>query len=501
MKKVKNLFLNRIFKKKRYWITILVVLLVGIPILLNYGNNSKNITTDFAKYINLKETVLATGQVVSNTDINLSFNSSGVVKTVNVKVGDKVKTDQILATLDGASEYAALTSARGSLAAALARYKKIIEGASSEEVRLAEVLLTQTKLTQSVIVKNAYEKLLNSTPEAVPEEETDNYTAPTISGSYSLGKEGKIYLKMYYSAGGISYTLSGLTSGTGLASSVTSQPIGNTGLYITFPTDISSNMTTWVIEIPNKKASDYLTNYSSYETAVAQANAAIDQKQAELDIKKAKARQSDIDLANADIISAQGQVKQAEARYNDTMIKSPTDGTITSVDIKVGELAQAQKESFVLQDVSNIYLEANINEANINSLSIGMPVDITFDAFGTDKIFHGNITKIDPSSTIISGVVNYKITTSVEQSADLRPGMTANMTIKVKEKDNVLVVPNRAILIADNGDKTIRLITNTKKKKYRETLIQTGMEGDSGMVEVVSGLKEGDEYVVLIKNK
>lgn len=501
MQKVKNLFLNKILKKKRYWISILVVLIIVVPIILNYGNNSKNVTTDIAKKVDLKETVLATGQVVSNTDINLSFNTNGVVKSVNVKVGEKVKQGQTLAALEGASEYASLTSARGVLAAARARYKKILEGASSEEVRLSEILLEQTKLTQNVSVKSAYEKLLNSTPEAVPEDESDNYTAPTISGTYSLGKEGRIYLKMYYSAGGVSYTLSGLTSGTGLASSVTPQPIGNSGLYITFPTDINSNMTTWVIDIPNKKAANYLTNYSAYENAVAQASAAIDQKQAELDIKKAKARQSDIDLANADIISAEGQVRQAEVRYNDTMIKSPADGTITSVDVKVGELAQAQKESFVLQDVSNIYLEANINEANINSLSVGMPVDITFDAFGTDKIFRGNITKIDPSSTIISGVVNYKITTSVEQSAELRPGMTANMTINVKEKKNVLVAPSRAILISDNGDKTIRLITNTKKKKYREVLVKTGMEGDSGMIEITSGLKEGDEYVVLVKNK
>jgi len=501
IQKIKNIFLMKFFKKKRYWISTLVVLVIIVPVVLNYGNNSKNVTTDIAEYTDLKETVLATGQVVSSTDINLSFGASGIVKSIKVKVGDKVKAGQVIANLDGSSELAALTSARGTLAAARARYQKILEGASNEEIRLSQVVLDQTKLTQETLIKNAYEDLLNSTPEAVPADESDEYEAPTISGTYTLGKEGKIYLSMYYSSGGISYTISGLTSGTGLVSSVTPQPIGNTGLYIKFPTDASTSITDWVIEIPNKKAADYLTNYNNYQSTLAQAKAAIDQRTAELNLKKASARQSDIDLANADIISAQGQVEQAQARYNDTIITAPLDGTITSIDVKVGELAQAQRETFILQDVSNIYIEANINEANIASLAIGMPIDITFDAFGTDKIFKGSITKIDPSSTVISGVVNYKITASVEEVSDLRPGMTANMTINVSGKDHVIAVPSRSIVVSDGGDKTIHLITNTKKKKYKEIPVTTGMEGDGGMIEVASGLAEGDEYVVLIKTK
>jgi multidrug efflux pump subunit AcrA (membrane-fusion protein) len=128
-----------------------------------------------------------------------------------------------------------------------------------------------------------------------------------------------------------------------------------------------------------------------------------------------------------------------------------------------------------------------------------MPVDITYDAFGSEKIFLGNIKKIDPSSTLISGVVNYKITVEVEQSTELRPGMTANMTIKVKEKNHVITIPSRSILTDADGNKTIRLITDSKRKKFKEVKINTGLDGDGGVVEVTNGLKEGDEFVVLIK--
>jgi multidrug efflux pump subunit AcrA (membrane-fusion protein) len=95
--------------------------------------------------------------------------------------------------------------------------------------------------------------------------------------------------------------------------------------------------------------------------------------------------------------------------------------------------------------------------------------------------------------------VNYKVTASVEQTENLRPGMTANMTILIKEKNHILAVPSRAILTDTSGSKTIRIVTDTKTKKFKEVKITTGLEGDGGMVEVTSGLNENNEFVILIK--
>ncbi len=499
MKEKAKTFFWTYIKKKRTWGIIIILVLVSSYLIFKTPTSALNTVTDIAKLSDLKQTVLATGQVVSNTDLNLSFNSSGVVKSIKVKVGDKVKAGQVLATLDGGSELAALTSARGALAAAQARLKRTIEGASSEEIALAEVNLKQTKLTQDTLVNAAYQNLLNSKPEAVPKDITSDYTAPTISGTYTLGKEGVINLTSYYSVGGTSFTATGLTNGSGISNTIIAQPIGNSGLFITFPSNTNINVTDWVIEIPNKKASNYLANLNAYENAVAQAKAAIDQSAATLALKKAAARSSDIDLANADILSAQGQVEGAQVRYNNTIIIAPADGTITSIDIKIGEQTMAQKEAIVLQDVSNIYIETNINEANIANLAVGMPIDITYDSFGTDKVYKGEITKIDPSSTLVSGVVNYKVTASTEQLKDLRPGMTANMTIKIKEKAKVIAVPSRAIVTDDKGNMTLRIVTNPRTKKYKSVPITTGLEGDGGVTEVLSGLSLGEEFVILIK--
>src|SRR5665811_1316662 len=116
-------------KKIIYGVILLFVVFIGYKI-FGPKDNSANITTDIVKRENLKQTILATGQVTSTTDLSLSFSSSGVVKTLRVKVGDKVKARQTLATLDQGNELAALTSARGAVASAEARYKRTLEGVS-----------------------------------------------------------------------------------------------------------------------------------------------------------------------------------------------------------------------------------------------------------------------------------------------------------------------------------------------------------------------------------
>jgi multidrug efflux pump subunit AcrA (membrane-fusion protein) len=93
-------------KKKNIWIiAILIIIIIAGYFIFGRKNNSASIQTDFAKKQNLQETVLSTGQVVSGTDLILSFQGSGVVRRVSVKEGDKVYRGQVLASLDsGASK-------------------------------------------------------------------------------------------------------------------------------------------------------------------------------------------------------------------------------------------------------------------------------------------------------------------------------------------------------------------------------------------------------------
>ena len=517
MQKIKELFSKIKMWSLRKKIFLGVIVLVAILILIKVFspvNNSANTVTDVVKKIDLKQTVLATGQVTSKTDLNLSFSSSGIVRSVKVEVGDVVKKGTILATLDQGNELASLTQARGALAGAQAKYQRTIDGASNEEITLAQIALDnakrdydRTKLTQNTLVANAYSALLSTSLVAVPDNtSSDTVTGPTISGAYT-GNEGVYHLTLNVGGSSSYFSISGLESGTGVITSASPAPLGINGLFIQFPANFSAGANqNWTISIPNKKSSYYISNYNAYQSAlktrdeaVGSAQALIDQRTAELAIKKSTARQADLDLAQADILTAQGQYELASSNFEHTVLRAPADGTITRIDVKVGELAQSLKEVMVLQDVSNLYLESNVNEANITSIKDGATVDLTFDAFGVDKTFTGHIVKVDPSSTIVSGVVNYKVTASIDMVPELRPGMTANMTILVSEKDGVLVVPSRAVITNTDGSKIIRIVTDTKRKSYKEIPVTTGVEGDGGMVEITSGITLGEEFVVLIK--
>jgi len=517
VQKVKNIWEKiktwSLTKKIIYGIIVIILVFFGY-IISKPKDNSDNITTDTVKLVDLKQTVLATGQVTSNTDLVLSFYNSGIVRSLKVKVGNEVKEGQILATLDQASESAALTTARAGLAAAKAKYQKILDGSSNEEIALAKVALENAKndfervrSQQEILVSNARRNFYSNDLEAKPYSGTIG-TAPTISGSYN----GTIMGEYRISVDGSqrrNFRVNGIEKmSDGDIDDDEPQKLGTMGLMITFPDGAGSYSENdgWYITIPNIEGVNYVSNYNAYqsalktqESALGTAQALIDQRTAELVLKQASATKAELDLAKADILSAQGQLQLANANFEHTILRAPADGMITKVDIKIGELAQALKDVMTLQDVNNVYLEANINEANITSIKVRAPVDVTFDAFNTEEIFKGSILKIDPSSTIISGVVNYKITANVFNVPELRPGMTANMTILVGEKNNVLTIPSRAIIKDKTGKKTVRLVTNPKTKIYKEVEVATGMEGDSGLVEITSGLNENDEIVILIK--
>lgn len=507
MQKIHNI--KSFLIEKKVWVLFVIV---GLFVLyMFFGRGPKiNISILESTFGTLRETVRATGQVVSLTDLNLSFNKQGVVKNVNVKVGDKVKKGQILASLNAGSEYAKVIEARGALASAKAKLKKTIEGASTEEIKLAEVALNNakrdlenTKNTQNTLVDNAYSNLLNSTPE-VTLVGSGSYTTPTITGFYKSKEQGEISLSVYSTGSGVNFSLSGLASGTGTVSSTSPQALGNTGLYILFPNVSNIAGSNWTITLPNKNASDYLTNLNAYESAlktqtasVSSAESLVAQREAELAIKQAKARNSDIELGEADVLSAEGRLAQASASYEENIIRAPENGTITKIEIKSGEIANANAVAIVLQDIENLYIEADINESNISKLKLNQIVDVSIDALGDLTTQSGFVSQIDPSSITTDGVVNYKIKVSLNsQDINIRAGMNAEITVVIFEKNDVLSVPQASILQKE-GKSFVNLITNEKKKKYIEQEVITGAFGDGNMIEIISGLQKEAKIAIV----
>ncbi|MDQ5938876.1 MAG: HlyD family secretion protein, partial [Patescibacteria group bacterium] len=138
-----------------------------------------------------------------------------------------------------------------------------------------------------------------------------------------------------------------------------------------------------------------------------------------------------------------------------------------------------------------------VPESDITKLKVGDTVEITLDAFGNDQIFNGTVTFIDPASTVISEVIYYKVTVGFNvKDEKIKSGMTANLTILTNSKDNILVVPSRAV--SARGDE--RFVEVLENNQAVEKEVQVGLKGDDGLWEISSGLNAGEKIIISTKN-
>lgn len=507
---------------------VLLVAAIGIVVAVKGGGVAETLQTDTVKQQDIKRTILATGTVTSSVDLDLSFKTSGTVQKIPVKVGQKVKEGDVLVQLDSRDQAANLAQARASVASAEANVSKVLSGATSEEVDVAQKAvdtarvayenaqrtLADTKKQQITSVASAYSALLNSGLSALASPGNTSTATLVVSGAYTNTATGSYVIRLYNNGDSGTFNYSGIETGTGLLKTSTPVPLGKLGLYVQFSSSAVYAGDVWTIEIPNTRSATYVTTQNAYnaaldaqrsaisvaENAVSSAQSSLDQAIASLNLKKAQARPADVQAARAQVLSAQAQLASATSSFENTIIRAPSGGTITKIDSKVGEQATSQKAIVTLQDVGSLYVEANISEANIAQVTGGQTVTYTFDALGPDKTFSGTVTTIDPASTVVSGVVNYKVTAAVSDPTDVRPGMTANMSILVGKTGAVLAVPQRS-LIEKGGKKFVRVITNQKKQIYSEIEVTTGLEADGGLVEIKSGLSEGQVIVTFIEPK
>src|SRR5680860_72970 len=189
--------IRSIFTKKKIIWTIIILLVVGggVYYKLKPKNNAANISTATVIRQNLEQTILTTGQVVSEINLNLSFQTSGVVQEITVKTGDQVKVDDVIATLSQANVKASLTSANGQLAQAQANYQRVIAGTTPEQINVSEKAVASAKVAYDNTV-NQLETIKVSTDITISQAQftLDDLQSPT---SASDNKRSAIFCLLY----------------------------------------------------------------------------------------------------------------------------------------------------------------------------------------------------------------------------------------------------------------------------------------------------------------
>ncbi|MDD5291159.1 MAG: efflux RND transporter periplasmic adaptor subunit [Patescibacteria group bacterium] len=223
---------------------------------------------------------------------------------------------------------------------------------------------------------------------------------------------------------------------------------------------------------------------------------------AQLENLKSPARIQDVSLYRAQVKQAEAALALAKEQIGDSIIKAPIDGTVVRIEYELGEQATAAKPAIAILGENNFEIEVDISEADITKVKKDNPVEITLDAFGDGVKFFGKVYSIEPAETIIQDVTYYKVKIQFTEKdetkmAGIKSGMTANVIITTNFRDNVLIMPSRAVVEKNGGDKYARILVG---QKAIEMPVKIGLQGDEGMVEVLSGVKEGDQAITFVKD-
>ena len=285
-----------------------------------------------------------------------------------------------------------------------------------------------------------------------------------------------------------------------------------------------------------------------FQATVTQAEGDLASAQAALELAKVNATrtqelfarktssQADLDQAMANLHQAEANVKikqgaldKAKADLDHCTITSPIDGVVISRNVDVGQTVAASLQAPVIfqiaNDLTKMQIDANVAEADVGILEVGQDVDFTVDAFPM-RTFHGKVVQVRNAPITVQNVVTYDTVIGVSNpDLKLKPGMTANVSVIVAHKDNVLQIKNAALRyrpaeapaeispakVASGGstsrtpggaqrgagrerragERTVYVLSGGRPRPVE---IKTGIS-DGVVTEVIEGLREGDRVV------
>ena len=319
---MKNSILNTLSKPKVI-LPIFAILAIVVTIFA-YHNTGK------APIVNIASDINSTNPSNSINTINLSFPKSGRISFVSAENNQTVHKGDILAKLSAPDQEGLINQTKGALNLAEAQYASL------------NLQYKNAKKQQDLLVDNAHQTLLSSGLEGIPSQQDLN--SPIISGTYTCGKEGSYLIKPYRSADsdtGLSFTYSGLESGTASVKYDNPIPLGACGLQVKFKNLAFFNSETkWTINIPNINSSVYLTNKNAYNSAVENKDKVLSELLATIGTND-----GEMSVAKAQVDAARGAYEAAIGAYQNNIITSPVDGTISFIDkdLKLGQSVVANK--------------------------------------------------------------------------------------------------------------------------------------------------------------
>lgn len=414
---------------------------------------------------NLTVTVAANGTVQPQMSINVSPKTSGVLKQLFVKEGDRVKKGQVLAKMDDSNLQGQLLQAKGQLTQADANLQKLISGNRPQDIAQAMAQLKEAQANlQKVQNGNRPQDIAQARARLLAAQSQLGQAESTFNQNDRLYKQGAISERIWL--------------------------------------DSQAERDRAQSQVLEAQQALALQQAGSRSEDILQAQATVQQRQQAVSLAKAGSRIEDIAEARGQVISARGTLKTIQTQIDDTSIRAPFDGVVTRkyadpgafvTPTTAGSAVTSATSSSILSLAAENQIVANVAESNISQMRIGQNATITADAYPGKK-FTGKVTQISPQSIVQQNVTSFEVKVAIidDRENQLRSGMNVNVLFNAGELANALVVPTVAIVREVQGT---GVYVRDENNRPQFVPITTGLTVDE-KTEVRSGLK-GNERIFI----
>ena len=195
---------------------------------------------------------------------------------------------------------------------------------------------------------------------------------------------------------------------------------------------------------------------------------------------------------SADVAAARSRVEAAQATLNLARLTAPFNGTVTQSNQVAGDQIAPGTVAFRIDDLSTMLVDVQVSEVDINSVAVGQSATLSFDAV-LDKDYHGKVVEVGQAGDTIQGVVSFTVTIELTDADEqVKPGMTAAVSVIVEEVTGQLLIPNRAVRLVD-GERVVYVL---KEGQPVPVTVQLGVSSDTMSVLLDGGLQEGDAIIL-----
>jgi macrolide-specific efflux system membrane fusion protein len=467
--------------------------------------------------------VAASGKVTSPGDIGLVFSTNGILTSVRVQVGQKVTRGQLLATIDS-------TAATNALAQAQLSYRKSLLSVTSAQQNIqtaqtnidnarqtAQTNLDSAKLNAQQNVTNAQTNLDNATQALASTQASLANNATQYRLTLDQAQSAFVTAQQNFDLWNNNYQLSiplcsvdtpptGCGSWMSAYNNLQSAQRSSDSAVVTNKANVIRDAQTLQSSQNSISSAEALAaaaqTSAASAVAAAQTSLASAVAAAQTSLASAKSAYAALTPGSGNAASetdskvAQLQVTVAQRNLSNTRLIAPAAGIVAAVAGKNGDVSSSTTAGgitgfAILTDVSALQVQAGFSEADSANVTTNASATFTFDAL-PNASGDGTVISVAPLPVTANSVNTYTVTFALNSPVKgLKPGMTANATLIVGTKSNVLAVPDSAL--TTRGGRTT--VTVLKAGVQSRVTVTVGLKGDTE-TEITSGIKSGDVLVL-----